>query len=82
MRDDQARLARLAVIAGLLLIAGCAPLSEAQKEAREYRRVEYEAQFLMYRADCHARGGRVYIMANQKVGRDGVPSPGDRYVCG
>ena len=61
---------------------GCATLDERDREARDYRRATFEAEFLDYRARCTQSGKRIWISARGKVGRDGIPQPGDRYYCG
>jgi len=70
-----------AVLFAVVALAGCAPLGESRLEARTYANVDYENQFRDYRAACHSNGGRIYIMASGKVGRDGIPNRGDRYYC-
>ena len=60
---------------------GCATLSEAELEHREYERASFEAEFLDYRARCTLEGKRIWISARGKVGRDGIPSRGDVYYC-
>ena len=74
---------RLPAVAALLAasLTACAPLPERAQEAREYRRADFENQFLDYRRRCHAAGKRIMIMANGKVGHDGVPNRGDYYTC-
>ena len=62
-------------------LGACAPLPESRLEARVYANVDYENQFRDYRAACHSNGGRIYVMASGKVGRDGIPNRGDRYYC-
>ncbi len=70
-----------AILFVVAALAGCAPLSESRLEARAYANVDYENQFRDYRAACHSNGGRIYVMASGKVGRDGIPNRGDRYYC-
>ena len=65
----------------LAALAGCASLDEARLEDRSYARADFENRFLDYRAACQRNGGRVFILASGKVGRDGIPTRGDRYVC-
>jgi hypothetical protein len=70
-----------ALVAMTLLTSACATLTDAQLETREYRRIDFEAQFVQYRSQCLSAGKRIIIDARQKIGRDGVPRPGDRYYC-
>lgn len=72
----------LGAAALLTMTSACAPLSEAERDEREYRQVDFVEQFLVFRADCAARGKRILIDAMSRVSRDGIPSPGDRYFCG
>lgn len=64
-----------------LLVTGCISLTEAQLEARDYRRADFVNQFLDYRARCRAIGGKVFIDAKQSLDRNGLPHRGDRYHC-
>ena len=68
------------VLAGLAG-AGCAPLSEVDVEAREYENVDFENQFIAYRQQCMANGGRVFVLANGRVDRRGIPSRGSYFTC-
>ena len=70
------------IIATVLVLTACSPLTEAQRADREHRRSSFELQFLDYRRHCNAAGKKVVIFANQSVGRDGIPNLGDRYYCG
>ena len=71
------------VTAGLvsLATAGCAPMSEVAQEEREFENVDFENQFIAYRQRCMASGGRVYVLANDRVDRRGIPSRGSYYTC-
>ncbi|MEO1246160.1 MAG: hypothetical protein AAFX56_10810 [Pseudomonadota bacterium] len=69
------------LVLAVLLASGCASLSEPRLEARTYANADYENRFRDYRASCHRGGGRIYVMATGKVGRDGIPNRGDRYYC-
>ena len=64
-----------------LLATGCISLTEAQLEARDYRRADFVNEFLDYRQRCRAIGGKVFIDAKQSLDRKGLPHPGDRYYC-
>jgi hypothetical protein len=72
----------LGAAALLTMTSACAPLSEAERDEREYRQVDFVEQFLVFREDCTGRGKRILIDAMSRVSRDGIPSPGDRYFCG
>ena len=74
---------RLATILPVIVIlTGCAGLTERELEERNYERANYEAEFIDYRTRCSVRGKRMWISARGTVGRDGIPSPGDHYYCG
>lgn len=64
-----------------LLVTGCISLTEAQLEARDYRRADFVNQFLDYRQHCQAIGGKIFIDAKQSLDRKGLPHRGDRYYC-
>ncbi len=72
---------RSAFITIALGASGCASLSEAELEMREYSNVEYREVFREFRQKCFQQGGRIIIDARGKVGRDGVPRRGDNYFC-
>ncbi len=71
----------LTLACAAVALAGCATLDEARLEGRSYARADYENRFLDYRATCQQNGGRIFILASGRVGRDGVPARGDRYFC-
>ncbi len=70
-----------AIMPALLFTTGCVSLTEAQLEARDYRRVEFKQQFIDFRQRCRAAGGRIIIDANQSLDRHDLPNRGDRYYC-
>ena len=63
------------------VICGCAPMPEVKQEARDYRNLDHENQFIAYRRQCVANGGKVMILANGDVDRRGIPSRGTYYTC-
>ena len=69
------------LVAAGVLAAGCAPLPQLAQDEREYRRVDFENQFLEFKRRCVQSGGRVFVMASGNVDRRGIPSRGDRYTC-
>ena len=73
----------LTVALALVCVTACAPVTEAQRDAREYSRVEFRNQFIEDRRRCFASGGRIYIQARGgSVDRDGIPKTRVPYVCG
>ena len=71
----------LPAVAAASLAGGCTTMTAAQLEAREYRRIDFEARYLDYRTQCLQAGKRIYIDAGGSLGRDGMPRPGDRFYC-
>ena len=69
------------LVAAAILAAGCAPLPQIAQDEREYRRVDFENQFLEFKRRCVQSGGRVFVLAGGNVDRDGIPARGDRYTC-
>lgn len=65
----------------VLVATGCISLTEAQLEARDYRRADFRNQFIDYRQRCLASGGKIFIDAKQSLDRDDLPHRGDRYYC-
>lgn len=68
-------------LAGFIILAGCAPLTEEQLEAREYGSVDWENRFLDYKRRCISSGGYMLVQATGRTGRDGVPRRGTYYTC-
>ena len=65
-----------------LATAACAPMTEAEREAREYAIVEFQNQFVLDQASCHARRGRIEVAGDAvRLDRDGVPYSKTRYIC-
>jgi hypothetical protein len=75
------RLACALLIGTTLLASACVTMTEDQLQARADRHAYFELQFTEYRRQCHAGGKRIVIDAKQKIGRNGLPSFGDRYFC-
>lgn len=83
-RDGAVRRVRrlnIGLVAAGVLVAGCAPLPQIAQDEREYRRVDFENEFLEFKRRCVQSGGRVFVMAGANVDRRGIPSRGDRYTC-
>ena len=77
----QIRRVTIGLIAAGVLATGCAPLPQIALDEREYRRVDFENQFIEFKRRCVQSGGRVYVMASGNVDRRGIPARGDRYTC-
>ena len=69
------------LLPAVLLATGCISLTEAQLEAREYRRADFKNEFIDFRQRCRAAGGRIIIDAKQSLDRNDMPHRGDRYYC-
>ena len=67
-------------IVSLLSIAGCAPLTAQQQEDREYRRIDWQNQYMAYNSRCLKAGGRMVVQAST-MRLNGVPQRGDYYAC-
>jgi hypothetical protein len=71
----------ISVLAALLATA-CAPMTTADRDAREYRRTDFRQQFVEDRERCHALGGRIYILAHGgQLDRSGIPVSRAYYKC-
>ncbi len=60
---------------------GCAPMTEAEREAREYARVEFREQFVVDRAVCRSQGGRFQVDGAAQLDRNGIPKTKAMYFC-
>ena len=65
----------------LILLSGCTTLTEAQLEARDYRRMEFRNQFIDDQARCRAQGRQFVVLANGGVDRNGIPMTRVPYHC-
>lgn len=81
MRKPRFQRAAALLPAAALLASGCITLTEAQLEARDYRRADFTNRYVDYRKRCLAAGGRIIIDAKQPLGRNDIPHRGDRYYC-
>ena len=80
-RGSRSRFLVYLCAAGLLTLTACATLSEAELEARQYERTDYQERFRDFRQRCLAGGGLVIVNAPTSIDRNGVPGPGSRYTC-
>ena len=60
---------------------GCATMTAAEREEREYQRVEWRHQFVVDRANCFARGGRFIFDGSAEQDRNGIPKYRVMYSC-
>lgn len=65
----------------LVLLSGCASMTEVQLEARDYQRTDFRNQFVEDRTRCQAAGRRIVIFANGSIDRNGIPKSRVPYFC-
>ena len=75
------RMTACPAVLGILAVVACAPLTEREREARDFRKLDSEARYLEFRDRCIARGGTIYVEAGGRIGRRGIPRRTDRYRC-
>ena len=81
MKRNISEYSSLLALLAALFISGCATMTEAEREVREYRRAEWRDQFVAHRAECTARGGRFEFDGSAEQDRDGIPKYKVRYMC-
>ena len=64
-----------------VFLAGCASMTGAELEARDYRRMDFRNQFIEERSRCLAEGRRFVVFANGGVDREGIPRARVPYYC-
>jgi len=70
------------LLAAVALTTGCVSVTEQQREAREYRDVEWLAKFVEDREKCRSKGGHFVVYGGMKrIGRRATVNPGDTYTC-
>lgn len=74
-------LTALALIAAIF-VTGCAPMTEMQREAREYSHAEFMNRFFEDREQCLANGRQIVVMTyGGGVDRHGFPKTRTPYYC-
>ena len=81
MRHTFTRYFSLILILTAFFSVACAPMTEAQREQREYARVEWQEQFRADRMACQARGGLFEFDGTAELDRDDVPKSRVLYAC-
>ena len=82
MKPTTTKRVLLALFVSIPLTTGCVAMSEAEREAREYSRVDFRNQFIEDRDQCQASGGRIYIQAyGGALDNHGVPLTRVFYTC-
>ena len=65
-----------------IVISACAPMTETEREAREYAIAEFQSQFVLDQASCQAMRGRIEVAGDAvRLDRNGVPKSKTRYIC-
>ena len=65
-----------------IALSGCAPLTMADTDARDYATVEFQNRFVLDRSACFEKGGRIEVAGDAvRIDRNGVPRRKTRYVC-
>jgi len=59
----------------------CAPMTDVQREEREYARVEWREQFRSDRSACTALGRTIVFVGSAELDRDDVPKTRVFYTC-
>ena len=66
----------------IAMTAGCAPMTQASRDDREYSRTDYRNKFLEERANCRATNGRFVVQGwGGALDRDGIPRTRVGYHC-
>ena len=72
----------IALTVATLVLGGCAPMSDTQREYRNQQLELYRAKFVEDRENCVALGGRIYLMGfSDTLDRKGIPRSRVRYEC-
>lgn len=70
------------LLMGFVLASGCAGVSENAREEREYREVEWQAEYSDFRRRCLNNRGIIVVQASNRLHRiQPRPAPGDQYSC-
>lgn len=75
------KLGGLAIACMLVNMAACVHVDEATREARQYRKLDWEHRFLDYQHRCYRAGGQMVIQASGPLPRSGVPRRSDHFSC-
>jgi hypothetical protein len=81
MRLTNTKYFSLIPVLAAFFCSACAPMSEAQREAREYARVEFREQFVIDRELCRTHGGRFLFDGAAEMDRKGIPKTKVLYYC-
>lgn len=82
MRTRLGKSGLIAMITATIFAAGCAPMTEAQRTAREYSRIDFQNRFVEARTRCTATGRRIVITSyGGGVDGNGIPRSRVSYIC-
>lgn len=73
-------LSLILMLTGYFCVA-CTPMTEAQRDARDYARMEWKEQFRADRADCRNRRGFFVVDGTGGLDRDEIPRSRALYYC-
>ena len=81
MKRKLTRILSTVAVGAVVFCAACATMTEEEREAREYARIEWRQQFVVDRAYCNERGGRLEFDGSTRQDRYGIPKHRVYYVC-
>ena len=81
MKRKISRYTTMLALLTVCLFGACATMTEAEREEREYGRIEWREQFIAHRDECNAIGGRLEFDGSAQQDRNGVPKYKVRYIC-
>lgn len=64
-----------------LLTVACTPITEREREQREYQRLDFQAKYLDFSNRCQRKGGIVLVKTTSRIRGSGLPEPHDSYRC-
>jgi len=64
-----------------LLSVACAPMTERERENREYQRVDYQAKYIDFRSRCQSKGGIILLTSTSRMRGSDLPARNDKYRC-
>ena len=72
---------KVLLAATALLTVACTPITEREREQREYQRVDFQARYLDFRSRCQAKGGIVLLTSSSRMRGNDLPERNDKYRC-
>jgi len=81
MRHTHTRYFSMIPVLAAYFCMACTPMTEAQRDARDYARAEWNEQFRTARADCRNRRGLFVVDGTAGLDRDDIPRTRVFYSC-